>query len=64
LVAYLVSSIFTIFHLSLNLIFHILTDNFPLGGICHGLRSPCLKMFRSDDVMHMLITHYILADVS
>jgi hypothetical protein len=37
------SSIFiTIFHFSLNLIFHIPTDNFPLGSICHALRSPCL----------------------
>jgi hypothetical protein len=36
------SSIFTIFHFSLNLIFHIPTDNFPLGGICNAFLSPCL----------------------
>jgi hypothetical protein len=35
------SSIFTMFHFSLNLIFHSPTDNFPLGGICHALRCPC-----------------------
>jgi hypothetical protein len=43
-VAHWGSSIFTIFHFSLNLIFHIPTDNFPLGGICHALRSPRLQM--------------------
>jgi hypothetical protein len=24
---------------------HKPTDNFPLGGICHALRSPCLRLF-------------------
>jgi hypothetical protein len=37
-VAHWGSSIFTIFHFSLNLIFHIPTDNFPLGG---HMPSPC-----------------------
>jgi hypothetical protein len=35
------SIIVTIFHFSLNLIFHIPTDNFPLGDICHALHRPC-----------------------
>jgi hypothetical protein len=43
-VAYWGSSIFTIFHFSLNFIFHIPTDNFPLWGICHALCSPCLLL--------------------
>jgi hypothetical protein len=38
------SSIFTMFHFSLSLIFHAPTDNFPLGGICHTLRCPCLML--------------------
>jgi hypothetical protein len=41
LVAHWGSSIFTMFHFSLNLIFHTPTDNFPLGGICHALCCPC-----------------------
>jgi hypothetical protein len=41
-VAHWGSSIFTIYHFFLNLNFHIPTDNFPLGGICHALCSPCL----------------------
>jgi hypothetical protein len=39
------SSIFTMLHFSLNLIFHTPTDNFPLGGMCHALRCPCLQIF-------------------
>jgi hypothetical protein len=41
------SSIFTIFHFFLNFIFHISTDNFPLWGICHTLRSPRFNLFLS-----------------
>jgi hypothetical protein len=53
-VAHWGSSIFTIFHFSLNLIFHVPTDNFPLGGICHALRSPCLTGVENTD-SHLLI---------
>jgi hypothetical protein len=49
-VAHWGSSIFTIFHFSLNLIFHIHTDNFPRGGICHALRSPCQGMISMAEV--------------
>jgi hypothetical protein len=35
------SSIFTIFHFCLNLIFHIPTDNFPLGG---AYATPCIAL--------------------
>jgi hypothetical protein len=38
-VAHWGSSIFTIFHLSLNLNFHIPTGNFPLRCICDSSHS-------------------------
>jgi hypothetical protein len=42
-VAHWRSSIFTIFHFSLSLIFHIPTDNFPLWA--YALRRPCFARF-------------------
>jgi hypothetical protein len=44
LVAHWGSSIFTMFHFSLNLIFHTPTDNFPIGGICQAMRCPCHRI--------------------
>jgi hypothetical protein len=41
LVAHWGSSIFTMFHFFLSLIFHIPTDNVPLVGIWHALHCPC-----------------------
>jgi hypothetical protein len=41
IVAHWDSSIFTMFHFSLNLIFHTPTDNFPLGGAC---AMPCVAL--------------------
>jgi hypothetical protein len=49
-VAHWESSIFTMFHFSLSLIFHAPTDNFPFGDICYALRCPCIFMIFTNAV--------------
>jgi hypothetical protein len=50
-VAHWGSSIFTIFHFSLNLIIHVPTDNVPPRGICYALRRPCFQSFSTNIIL-------------